>query len=358
LLAWVERPDRCSISNTAGQPMTQHTTRARHWVAAAALVLCLPAAQASTAAYGAMLASGLAQEGVFPRIVARDDVGLAGAAAFAADPAFAGVVALGVNGGQYCSGVLVAPTTVLSARHCGPAAGEFAQFGSRFDSPTFTSNIQSVLYPAGGTSASSLLDGGDLAIITLATAVPSNVAMPFLLTDATTALTGLSITTLGYGNTGVGSTGATGFDGVRRGGTNVMDRYGEAVDSSAPAPSTANIFSTDFDDPAGTSNTLGWLGSSATATTFEATTASGDSGGPLLFDNGGRWTVLGVLSGGTTDTSIYGDISWWTGVAPYRAQIEAAGGVFITAIPEPGSYALMLLGLGLITAWLRRSARR
>lgn len=335
--------------------MNKPTTHARHWAVAAVLALCLPAAQASTAAYDAMLAKGLAQEGVFPRIVPRDDVGLAGAATFAANPAFAGVVALGYSGGLYCSGVLVAPTTVLSARHCGPVAGEFARFGTSFDSPTFSSNIQSVVYPAGGTSASPLLDGGDLAIITLASAVPGNVATPFLLSDATTSMTGFSITTIGFGDIGVGSTGVTGFDGVRRGGTNVMDRYGQAVNSSTSAPGTANIFSTDFDNPAGTSNTLGWLGSNATATAFEATTASGDSGGPLLFDNAGQWTVLGVLSGGTTDTSIYGDISWWTGLAPYRAQIEAAGGVFITAIPEPRSYALMLLGLGLITARLRRT---
>lgn len=337
---------------------------ARHWVAAAMLALCLPAAQASTAAYDAMLAKGLAQEGVFPRIVPRDDVGLAGAATFAAGSAFAGVVGLGFNSGssalQYCSGVLISPTTMLSARHCGPLVGEFARFGTSFGSPTFSSNISSVVFPGGGTSASPLLDGGDLAIITLAAAVPSNIATPFLLSDATTTVTGLSVTTIGYGNIGVGSTGAVGslYDGTRRGGTNVMDRYGQAVDSSASLSGTTNIFSTDFDNPAGTSNTLGWLGSDPTATAFEATTASGDSGGPLLFDHNGQWVVLGVLSGGSTDNSVYGDISWWTGVAPYRTEIEAAGGVFITAIPEPGSYALMLFGLGLISARMRRSVRR
>ena len=327
----------------------------RHIVAATWLALCLPAAQASTSAYDALLSKGMAQEGIFPRIVSRDDVGLAGAATFAANPAFAGVVSLGFSGGLYCSGVLVSPTTVLSARHCDPVAGEFARFGTSFSSPTFSSNIQSVLYPAGGSAASPLLDGGDLAIITLATAVPSNIATPFLLSDATTSLTGFSITTIGYGNIGIGSTGATGFDGNRRGGTNVLDRYGAAVDTVSTIASTANIYSTDFDNPAGTSNTLGWLGSQTTALAFEATTASGDSGGPLLFDNAGQWTVLGVLSGGTTDTSIYGDISWWTGLAPFRAQIEAAGGVFVTAVPEPGTYVLMALGLVALGVARRRA---
>ena len=42
----------------------------------------------------------------------------------------------------------------------------------------------------------------------------------------------------------------------------------------------------------------------------------------------GEWVVAGVLSGGTTSNSTYGDISWWTGTAIYRSQIEARGGIF------------------------------
>lgn len=72
----------------------------------------------------------------------------------------------------------------------------------------------------------------------------------------------------------------------------------------------------------------------------------GDSGGPLLFDNGGQWTVIGVLSGGTTDISVYGDISWCTSVAPFRTQIEAVDGVFISVVAEPDALGLMLAGLG------------
>ena len=62
---------------------------------------------------------------------------------------------------------------------------------------------------------------------------------------------------------------------------------------------------------------------------FEATTAPGDSGGPILVQVGGEWVIAGVLSGGTTSTSVYGDISWWTGIADYQSAIEARGGVFV-----------------------------
>jgi hypothetical protein len=323
-----------------------------HLLAAAVFALCVPAAQASTAAYDQMVASGLTQEGIFPRIVIRDDIGLAGSASYAANAAFSGVVAL-----SGCTGVLISPTTVLSARHCGPSAGGTVRFGTNSNSPSFSASIQSVVLPGGGTSNSPLLNGGDVAIITLSVAVPANIATPFALSDATTSLTGFSVATLGYGGLGIGSTGATSFDGIRRGGTNVLDRYGAAVNTTSNIANTANIFSTDFDNPFGTSNTLGWLGSQATATGFEATTAGGDSGGPLLFNNGGQWTLVGVLSGGTTNNSVYGDISWWTGVAPFRTQIEAAGGVFIAVVPEPGTYGLMLLGLGVVCTRLRRSAQ-
>ena len=337
--------------------MTRAIHVTRHLLVLATLALCLPAAQASTAAYDERVSSGLTREGIYPRIVMRDDVGLTGSAAFAADAAFAGVVGLGFSGGQYCSGVLVSPTTVLSARHCGPEAGEFVRFGTDFGSPTFSANIQAVFYPAGGTPGSPLLNGGDLAIVTLASAVPSSIATPYLLSDATTSLAGFAVATVGFGGSGIGSTGVTRFDEVRRGGSNVLDSYGAALDSASAIAGTANIFSTDFDDLAGTSNTLGWLGSRAAATSFEATTGPGDSGGPLFIDNGGQWTLVGVLSGGTTDNSVYGDISWWTGVAPYRTQIEAAGGLFTSVVPEPGSALMILLGLCAVGVKLRRTRR-
>ena len=335
--------------------MRKPVNHARLWAVATVLALCLPVAQASMTEPVPRMASALLNPVFNPRVVPRDDFGLAGSAAYAADPAFSGVVALGFSGGQYCSGVLIAPRTVLSARHCDPLPGEFARFGVSYNSPTFSSNIQSVFYPGGGTSNSPLLNGGDVAIITLATAVPGNIATPMVLLNATTALTGQSVTVIGYGRTGVGSGAAGSFsDGIRRAGTNVMDRYGQAVNTASTISGSANIFSTDFDNPAGTSNTLGWLGSSATATAFESSVASGDSGGPMLFNNGGQWAVVGVLSGGTQAAGFYGDISWWTGVVPFSTQIQSAGGVFVAVIPEPGSYALMLLGLGLITAQLRR----
>jgi hypothetical protein len=184
--------------------------------------------------------------------------------------------------------------------------------------------------------------------------VPASVATPFVLTPDTTALVGSQVVVVGYGRRGPGSTGATVSDGIRRGGTNVLELYGQAVNSSSFIGGTTNLFSTDFDNPAGTSNTLAWLGSSPVATAVEASVASGDSGGPMLSFIGGQWAVMGVLSGGTFAAGGYGDISWWTGVLPFQSQITAAGGVFLAPIPEPGTYALMALGLLVVGSQLRR----
>ena len=95
-------------------------------------------------------------------------------------------------------------------------------------------------------------------------------------------------------------------------------------------------------NPTGTSNTL--PGGSPNALRNEATTGPGDSGGPLLVNG----LIAGVLSGGTTSTSVYGDISWWTGTNQFRSTIEDFGGTFVNPdeeVPEP------LTILGSLTAF-------
>ena len=85
--------------------------------------------------------------------------------------------------------------------------------------------------------------------------------------------------------------------------------------------------------------------SSAAPLPVEGTTAPGDSGGPLLFDMQNTWFIGDVLSGGSSDVSTFGNISWWTGVGNDRAAIEAASGQFMSPAPEPASWAMALLGL-------------
>ena len=255
-------------------------------------------------------------DGVFPRIVINNTIGAQGSRDYAAP--FDAVVQLGG-----CTGTLIAPNVVLSARHCGIGSGTLVRFGDNSNSPDFTITVQSSSLPDGG---GSLLDGGDVSIHTLNGSVPSNIAEPVRLIDETDDLEGMLAATLGYGYNGLGSSGH-GFsaDGRRWGGENIIDVYGSPANSSG-----TNIISTDFDNGTSGANTI--PSSSSTPLEFEATTAPGDSGGPVMVQFGGQWVIAGVLSGGTTSTSVYGDISWWTGTAVFRDAIESAGGEFVTGL--------------------------
>ncbi len=253
---------------------------------------------------------------VYPRIVINNTIGAQGSRDYAAP--FDAVIRVGG-----CSGTLIAPNLVLCARHCGIGAGDLVRFGDNSNSADFTITVQSSTLPAGG---GSLLDGGDVSIHVLNGTVPANIAEPMRLIDETDELEGMLCATLGYGYNGLGSTGH-GFsgDGFRWGGENIIDAYGSPASAGG-----SNIISTDFDNGTTGANTIPT--SSSTPVEFEATTAPGDSGGPVLVQFGSEWVIAGVLSGGTTSTSVYGDISWWTGTAVFRDAIESAGGQFVTGL--------------------------
>ena len=131
---------------------------------------------------------------------------------------------------------------------------------------------------------------------------------------------------VGFGYAGVGSSGAGGGGGTRRAIENVIDGYGAALYAPGNPGSSGNIFNTDFDSGSAGHNTLSGLGSSAVPLPNEGTTAGGDSGGPLIVNG----EIVGVLSGGSTANSVYGDISWWTGTISYASfiQTNAPGAIF------------------------------
>jgi len=256
-------------------------------------------------------------DGVFPRIVINNTIGAQGSRDYA-DP-FDSVIRASVG----CTGTLIAPTVVISARHCGIGAGDLIVFGDNSNDGVFAATVLSSTLPDGN---GSLLDGGDISLHTLTAPVPLDIAEPMRLIDETNELQGMLAATIGYGFNGLGSSGH-GFsaDGFRWGGENIIDAYGSPASSGG-----SNIISTDFDNGAGGANTI--PSGSSVPLQFEATTAPGDSGGPVLVQFGNEWVIAGVLSGGTTSTSVYGDISWWTGAAIYRDEIEAAGGEFVTGL--------------------------
>ena len=308
-----------------------------------------------------LAAAALTVAGLTPAhaIVINGTYGAANALALAAP--FSNVVRINIDtgaGAGVCSGSMISATTILTAKHCtaGLGIGAFtvdfdrngngniADFGdSRM---TVSGKFEA---PNPGTNAN-LIDGTDLAMLTLSGPAPGWASSYQLWTGD---ILGAQVTTVGYGGQGVNSLVAGTAGGTRWAAQNIVDKVGSGGFNQ---PFSTNIISTDFDNGTAAGNTLGGfpINSSEVPLAAEGTTAGGDSGGPLFFNLNNAWYIGGVLSGGSDGTSSAGDISWWTGVTAFRAEIELAGGVFLSPIPEPSSYAMALLGLVMLGALKKR----
>lgn len=139
---------------------------------------------------------------------------------------------------------------------------------------------------------------------------------------------GANIVTTGFGLNGNGLTGANNFDGQRRAAENTVDALSNFGAGQV-------YWRTTFNSPG-----------QAGILPLEGTTAQGDSGGPLFRNN----QIIGVTSWGTSPTSLYGDLAYWTPIHPYTGWITQTSG--INAVPEPAT--MVALGLGALAAMRRR----
>lgn len=150
--------------------------------------------------------------------------------------------------------------------------------------------------------------------------------------------TGYHVVIDGYGRNGTGTTGSGSIDYRRRiaenmlGALTSLDTF-ESFLFGQPNGLYQNLYFLDFDDPA-----RGTAGASPydfnafrdNATSHEGTTASGDSGGPLILDNTYQIPlVIGVLSGGYTrffndqPANGYGTVSFYQPLYLYWDWISA-----------------------------------
>lgn len=242
-----------------------------------------------------------------------------------------------------CTGSLITDSHILTANHC-TAGLDASSITTKFHIDNdgiadLSVGVNSIFEMSPSSTGSNLLNGTDISILSLSSKI--NLFDPIPL--ATSILEGVEVTTVGFGNNGLESTGTQGTrDGLRWAANNIMDQFGDAVDASG---TQTNILNTDFDDGTSENNKLG----SATPLMNEGSTARGDSGGPLLWNG----IIAGVLSGGSKDPAspnFAGDVSWWTGtfLDEQRAFIEAStnGKVVYVQVPLPAT--LMLLGSGLL----------
>ena len=151
---------------------------------------------------------------------------------------------------------------------------------------------------------------------------------------------GKTITSVGFGQGGTGTSGATTSSGIKRAGDNVVDQYNTFANG-------ATALRWDFDEP--TPRTSPNFSGSTTPLDMEYLIGPGDSGGGSFIFENNNWYLAGVHSGtydlyaypgATSNTSTYGDGALITRVAAYQQFIFGNIPELETlAVPEPGSLA-------------------
>jgi hypothetical protein len=171
---------------------------------------------------------------------------------------------------------------------------------------------------------------------------------------------GTPITFVGYGNTGTGLTGSSQFSILKRGGQNALDLYTLG----------GRDFEVDFDRPGYPSfSTLG----GSTPLALEGLLGPGDSGGSVWMKRGKRWMVMGINSYGLdwNENGVeddYGDhsgfvylpryVKWMRSLSnPTPVAMQRSVSTQLSAVPEPGTVALLVVG-GVIGGMVLRRRRQ
>jgi hypothetical protein len=293
----------------------------------------------------ACLAASLAQAGTI-RHDRDDSLYLS----LAAEPAYSSVGRFTGTTSTYsysASGTLITPSWILTAGH---VVDQATSLSFNLGGTAYTAS-KWVAHPNWN---GDLAAGYDIALVQLSSSI-TNVT-PAARYTGTSELGALG-TAVGFGKTGTGLTGATTFDGKKRAGQNVIDRFYSSTNN--------RVLLSDFDNPTNSADSA--FGSS-TPTSLEYLIAPGDSGGGLFVDFGQGALLAGVHSYGSAIDGLvdsdYGDRSGHIRVSAFNSWIDsiigggtstsgstkpgrgnkkkfAAGGV----VPEPSSWALAVIGL-------------
>lgn len=317
---------------------------------------------------------------------------------------YSGVVGLLMtysNGSQFvCSGSLTAGNRIVTAAHCvsdgynagpgGKAPGlvrtqAFFSDGSSADpffynSPPGVTAIDVAAYNVHSGYTGEVIDQNDIAVLTLARAAPGYAQSYGLYTSdilgSTFNVAGLGTRSLVGGAEGTTGAGAGAGVGRRRQGDNIYDlRLGEFFSGTCNGCTAEFEFSymSDFDNgnPLNDTHCLLFGRCGAFQGLKEVSIAGGDSGGPGFIEVNGVKMLASVNSYGLTfgrfcvGQVVNGQCVGQIG-GDFKPGLQSSWGEsngfvpifihqgFIANVPEPSTWALLILGFGVAGAAMRR----
>ena len=190
------------------------------------------------------------------------------------------------------SGILISPEWVLTAAHTIPSGNP-----QPADTWTFGSEVRGIEFSIRNPNfTGQITDGFDVALHKLDSPI-TTIAPTQLYTGTAASLIGQTLTYVGYGKSGTGSTGDTINAGTKRAGQNVAEQLGYTLNPGASQTVYSNqILFSDMDDSPGTPGVWGNPLGATNGINLEYLIALGDSGGGMFVEQGGQHYVAGVHS--------------------------------------------------------------